>query len=269
MPIQANMDYDYLNVPLGSPHYVAKYLDEKLTELKVMLDLVGGMTEYPHEGFRLLQVSLSECRVTHLMHTVLPDELETFIAQFDAAMKKAFERLLKHKVDPSLWRMATGRACNGGLGLPTGKHLCAVYFLMSLAHNEEALAQTAPFVDVLEWVDRYCARLIRLTFPPDLAAAMLAATATGGFFQDPKLTSDYRRSVKQAARLSLDGLFYRALPRKLHEHVKLHRFSGTHWVTVPPIAYMGWCFGEDTWWAAMRLRLGICLLYTSPSPRDS
>ena len=59
------------------------------------------------------------------------------------------------------------------------------------------------------------------------------------------------------AKLALDEMYLNALPRLTQEHVKLHRFSGVHWVNVPPLAHLGWCLEEDTWRAAMRLRLGI------------
>jgi len=73
--VSASMNGKYLRVPIGDPEFVKGVLEKKRAEMKEVLGLVGGMTEYPH----ILRVCLSQCKILHLLHTVPPKLMRDFV----------------------------------------------------------------------------------------------------------------------------------------------------------------------------------------------
>ena len=207
-----------------------------------------------------LPTSITVFRYTLLLHTVPPPQMIPFTLRFDEAVRKCFSSLLLFDVPKDLWRACTGRPQKGGLGIPTGRDLEGPYFLMCLALNRGAIEKHAPSFDLQAWVDRYCAPTIRDRYPGNVAQAMVESVKTGGYVTDSIVTEGYRRSILQIARDSCSSRFFEDLPVKRRQVLQCVCFSGTHWVSVPPLRFMGWRIAKDFWRTAMRLRLGVIIL---------
>ena len=78
----------YLKTPIGSDEFVKSYLEKKLTRLKEEINMLSEMTHL-HECFTLLRSCASACKVTHLMRTIPPEQLKTFLEGFDSLLRDA------------------------------------------------------------------------------------------------------------------------------------------------------------------------------------
>ena len=85
-----NMNMAFLKAPIGSDEWVSSELDKKLKELEIQIEQVSR-TPYLHEGFTLQKHCATVCKVSHLMRTLPPVQLRSFLRGFDAALKKGFE----------------------------------------------------------------------------------------------------------------------------------------------------------------------------------
>ena len=69
-----------------------------------------------HECFTLLRSCASACKMTHLMRAVPLQQLTKFLDGFDALLKKAMEKLLRHDLKAHQWRPAICELDMGVLG---------------------------------------------------------------------------------------------------------------------------------------------------------
>ena len=152
------------------------------------------MTDHPHEGMALLQACLSQCKVTHLLHTVPSSQIAPFIRKFDDDLRKAFSSLLLIDVPRMLWRVCVFKPRHGGVGIPSGCELESVYFLMSLLTNRAAIAKHCPGFEVQAWVDTLCSAEVRRVFRPAVAKLILESVITHGNVKHP-CTYDRLESV--------------------------------------------------------------------------
>ena len=85
-----------------------------------------------HECFTLLRSCASACKMTHLMRAVPLQQLTKFLDGFDALLKKAMEKLLRHDLKAHQWLTCHLRARYGGFGLRSGKLTAGAQHVMSL-----------------------------------------------------------------------------------------------------------------------------------------
>ena len=99
------MNMRFLKTPIGNDEYVKVALDEKLRELK---DWIKSISEMPHkmEAFTLLRQCLSQCRVIHLMRTLPPRQIESFLNEYDQILRHAFEELIGSRLETNWWWVA-------------------------------------------------------------------------------------------------------------------------------------------------------------------
>ena len=115
-----DMNFVYLKTPIGSDSFVWSYLEKKLARLDNEINLLSEMTHL-HECFTLLRSCASACKVTHLMRTIPPKQLKTFLDGFDSLLRKAMEKLLGHDLNDQQWLTCQLPGKYGGFGLRSGK----------------------------------------------------------------------------------------------------------------------------------------------------
>ena len=93
-----NLNFVYLKTPIGSDEFVEDYLEKKLTRLRKEIQMLTEMNHL-HECFTLLRSCSSACKVTHLMRTVPPKQLQKFLSGFDLELTKAMEKILRHDLN--------------------------------------------------------------------------------------------------------------------------------------------------------------------------
>ena len=88
----------YLKAPIGADGFVEAWLRTKLDKLR---NIVMSIAQIPwkHEAFTLLRSCASECRVMYLMRVIPPRQLQKFMQEFDAMLKKGFEAILGIEID--------------------------------------------------------------------------------------------------------------------------------------------------------------------------
>ena len=72
----------YLKAPIGSDPFVAQWLKAKISKLKEIVNAVALMP-FKHEAFTLLKNCVAECRVMYLMRVLPPNQLRSFMEEFD------------------------------------------------------------------------------------------------------------------------------------------------------------------------------------------
>ena len=125
------MSFVYLKTPIGTDSFVENYLDEKLTRLQEEINSLSEMTHL-HECFTLLRSCASACKVTHLMRTIPPSQLEKFLNGFDSELRKAMEKILGHDLNDEQWLVCQLPATYGGLGPISGKLVAGAQHVLSV-----------------------------------------------------------------------------------------------------------------------------------------
>ena len=125
------MNFIYLKTPIGSNNFVNEYLEKKLSRLEKEVRLLSEMTHL-HECFTLLRSCASACKVTHLMRTIPPLQLTTFLTGFDTLLRKAMEKILGHDLSDQQWLICQLPGKYGGFGLRSGKLIAGAQHVMSL-----------------------------------------------------------------------------------------------------------------------------------------
>ena len=77
----------------------------------------------------------AECRVMYLMRVIPPQQLMTFMEDFDKVLHRGFEELLGIKIEQKWWRLAQLPAKFGGMGLRSGLRTFGAQHLCSLAKS--------------------------------------------------------------------------------------------------------------------------------------
>ena len=126
-----DMNFVYLQTPIGSDEFVESYLEGKLARLSKEIRMLSEMTHL-HECFTLLRSCASACKVTHLMRTIPPNQLMKFLKGFDSELKKAMENILGHDLNKEQWLTCQLPAKYGGLGLRSGMLIAGAQHVMSL-----------------------------------------------------------------------------------------------------------------------------------------
>ena len=93
--------------------------------------MLSDMTHL-HECFTLLRSCASACKVTHLMRTIPPEQLKTFLEGFDSLLRDAMEKILGHDLNEQQWLTCQLPGKYGGFGLRSGKLTAGAQHVMSL-----------------------------------------------------------------------------------------------------------------------------------------
>ena len=73
--VEEGMNFVYLKTPIGTDRFVESYLEEKMIRLREEINLLSEMSHL-HECFTLFRSCASACKVTHLIRTIPPLQLE-------------------------------------------------------------------------------------------------------------------------------------------------------------------------------------------------
>ena len=119
MQLHRTTNMEWMRVPIGSNKFVEDQLKGKLCELQEIVDRIAGMP-YKHEAFTLLRWCGAQCRVTHLCRTIPPVQLRAFLVEFDAIVRKGFEKLIGTTLEDRWWNLSKLPSKFGGMGLRTG-----------------------------------------------------------------------------------------------------------------------------------------------------
>ena len=100
--------------------------------------------EYKHEAGSLLRSCALVCRIVHLMRTTPPRQIATFITEFDATIRMAFESLIESDMNAQTWEIAKLPPKYGGMGWKTGLHTFGAHYLTSIAINATSIEGIVP-----------------------------------------------------------------------------------------------------------------------------
>ena len=91
--VEDGMNFVSLKASIGTDRFVEGYLEEKMIRLRKEINLLSEMSHL-HECFTLLRSCASACKVTHLMRTIPPLQLQKFLNDFDSELEKQWKRFL-------------------------------------------------------------------------------------------------------------------------------------------------------------------------------
>ena len=85
--------------------------------------------EWKHKASTLLRHCAAVCRIVHLMRTTPPKQIATFVTEFDATIRNAFESLIESNMSAQIWEVAKLPPKYGGMGWKTGLHTVGAHYL--------------------------------------------------------------------------------------------------------------------------------------------
>ena len=143
-----SMDIIMLKTPVGTDKFVMDQLDLKLIAIKTTIRKISSMP-FKMEAFTLVRNCLTLCKVTHLMRTIPPRQIEKFPRDYDSALREGFEKLIDMKLEDKWWQVARLQSKHGGMGLRTGLHTTGAKHFSSLAKCSRDIAKFLPDWDGL------------------------------------------------------------------------------------------------------------------------
>ena len=158
-----SFDIIYLKAPIGSAKFVKTWLARKLEELRRTVQAISRMP-YKHEACTLLRSCAAECRVTYLMRILQPKVIASFMRDFDAILRKGFEKLIGKNLEDRWWRAAQLPAKFGGMAMRSGLRTFGAQHIVSLAKTSNEVkrivgdwdACTVAKQDTEEWLLKAC-----------------------------------------------------------------------------------------------------------------
>ena len=81
------------------------------------------------------------------MRTTPPRKITTFITEFDATLRTAFESLIEYDISGQIWEIAKLPPKYGGMGWRTGLHTYGAHYLTSIAKNATSIEGIVPAWD--------------------------------------------------------------------------------------------------------------------------
>ena len=116
--VHMDLNIEWLKDPIGSGEWVSQWLHKKLSELQEITQTMCAM-EYKHEASTLLRSCAAVCRIVHLMRNTPPRHITSFITEFDATLRTAFESLIVSDISAQIWEVAKLSPKYGGMGWRT------------------------------------------------------------------------------------------------------------------------------------------------------
>ena len=213
-----------------------------------------------HECFTLLRSYASACKVTHLMRTTPPEQLEGFIDNFDFLLRKAMEKIIGHDLNDQQWLICQLPAKYGGFGLRSEKMTAGAQYVMSLEKCANDMPSHTEGWDLSEsskfGAEAWLKECICTTFDLEtyLSGNEQATTRDreGGFVY-------YPMSLAQQCEYA----WYQRLLKSLPEIDRLRLISNSgptqNWVTALPLSWKNWNLTSKEWLIAARRRLGLAV----------
>ena len=145
-----------LGVPVGHPHFVLKFLEQKIDEQRVLLDRIPQIPDT--QSAWLLLSFCAAARANFFLRAVSPDLTDQFAASHDDGVWQCLCRILKILPTCGAWEQSSLPLWKGGLGLRS-------------AHRTQPAAHWASWADALKMVhERH----------PGVAETMVGALETNG-----------------------------------------------------------------------------------------
>ena len=246
--IHEDMNIIMLKTAIGSDQFVKEQLEVKLGHLKSTIRKISKLP-FTMEGFTLLRNCLTQCKVTHLMRTIPPKQIEKFLMEYDAAVREGFECLIDTKLEDKWWGMARFQSKHGGMGLRTGLHTTGAQYLSSLAKCSEDISKFVPSwngskiaqEDTEWWLERQIESKIDVG---DIYNKIRDDNNGHG-----NLSIAQKCETKEAQRVKS------LMSGEELLHVRSNCGPGGAWVRVTPLSWKAWEMKPKQWLVAARRRL--------------
>ena len=97
------------------------------------MSTIKKISQMPCKIEAFSQNFLTEGKVTHLIRTIPPKQINNFLKDYDDVLRGGFEELIDVKLADKWWAQARLPSIYGGMGLRTGIHTTGAQHLSSLA----------------------------------------------------------------------------------------------------------------------------------------
>ena len=94
----------YIKCPIGSNAFVKHEMQKKPNEFRTLVQNIVELA-YPNEAFTLLQMCVTNCRITHFTQTLHPDQLNSLLGEFNRSVRTVF-KLIGYKLNIRRWQIA-------------------------------------------------------------------------------------------------------------------------------------------------------------------
>ena len=252
-------DMIYLKAPVGCDEFVARWLKTKLSKLEGIIKAIALMP-FKHEGFTLMKSCAAECRVMYLMRVIPPQQLMTFMEDFDKVLHRGFEELLGIKIEEKWWRLAQLPAKFGGMPLRSGLRTFGAQHLCSLAKSAKKVDRIVNGWDVVgiansetgTWLKDSCEQSVDIEFWVNRLKEGKDAKA--------KYRVDgcnYNYSLSQLCELNEQKIVSKLMSIKERLHIEAHSGQTHEWITQLPLSFKKYNLKSLDWMTAARRRLRL------------
>ena len=257
MTLHHDFNMTYLQAPIGDDQFVRRWLQKKLQKLNQIVSLVSEMP-HKHEAATLLKSSAAVCRVVYLMRILPPPQISAFVSQFDATLRRGFEKILGTPMDDLQWEIAKLPPKYGGMGWKTGSHTYGAHYIASLTKTSAPVCSISPSHATLPIAQRNATEWLHRIAPPNVTIEMMINTIRKpASYNSNQNLAKIKLSIAQQC----DEWHWKTLVPKLSDedlsHVLAHSGSTNWWTTCAPLEYKKWTIAPDKWTAATRLRLHL------------
>ena len=253
------MNFVYLKTPIGANDFVQSYLEKKLARLREEIESLSEMTHL-HECFTLLRSCASACKVTHLMRTIPPSQLKKFLDGFDSLLRKAMEKILRHRLNDEQWLVCQLPAKYGGFGLRSGKLVAGAQHVMSLQKCAADMASHAKGWDLRESAVQSSESWLKDCIGSDFNVEKYLSEADKTAIK-AKATEPIGYVMSLAQRC--EYAWYLRLLDSMSENDRIRLLSNSgptqSWVTALPLSWKNWNLSSKEWLIAARRRLGLAV----------
>ena len=120
-----------------------------------------------------MRLCAAVCRIVHLMRTIPPRQVATFVTEFDTTIHNAFEILLQSEINAHIWEVAKLPPKYGGMGWKTGLHTFGAHYLTSIAKNATSIEGIVPGWDAAGLDEQEIGEWMHIHASPGLDAAKM------------------------------------------------------------------------------------------------
>ena len=185
------------------------------------------------EAFTLLRNCLTQCKITHLMRTIPPCQIEQFLRDYDLTVREAFENLIDFKLEDRWWSLARLQSKHGGMGMRTGITTAGAQHFSSLAKCSKDITK----------------------FVPDWDGCAIAVETTGCWLEQKLNTIEFNEEfqkikdgnkvdseliISQKCELEEAKTIRSLMSSEELLHIRSNCGPGGAWVRVTPLSWKGW-----------------------------
>ena len=246
---------EYLKAPIGDDQFVDAWLHKKLQNLQKIVNIVSAMP-YKHEAATLLKSTSAVCGVVYLMRILPPDQISSFMLDFDALVRSGFEQILGIPMNDLWWEIAKLPPKYGGMGWKTGSHTFGAQYISSLAKTADSVHRITPHHNAQHAAQREAGSWLTNIAPPGITVKSIMTAIQNP--QRQQRSPDLSAINLSTAQLC-DKWHWKKLVPQLSEqemnHTLAHSGSTNWWVSCVPLAHKRWNMTPKKWTAAVRKRL--------------